>query len=33
MKHFLCRHTFIYVCDVFVRYVDFCGVSYSEGLV
>ena len=23
MKHFLCRHTFIYMCDVFVRYMYF----------
>lgn len=23
MKHFLCRHIFIYMCDVFVRYMYF----------
>ncbi|CDA42787.1 unknown [Prevotella sp. CAG:5226] len=23
MKHFLCRHTFICMCDVFVRYMYF----------
>ena len=33
MKHFLCRHIFIYVCVMFLCAICiFCVVSYSEGL-
>ena len=33
MKHFLCRHIFIYMCVMFLCAICiFCVVSYSEGL-
>lgn len=33
MKHFLCRHIFIYICVMFLCAICiFCVVSYSEGL-
>lgn len=34
MKHFLCRHIFIYMCDVFVRYMYFlCYVLFRRSCI